>query len=165
MTMSRLLTVLSCSLVWLPAPAVAQVANPSALIFRSTDHTAVIPAGSVGAGQPAVASYQAFLFSAPDDVTQALPISTGPVLAKATVTTVAGTTPQDYRLTLAQILPTGLPACATQPCPQYTLVLVSIGPGGTSARAISAESDSFTAALPPPTPAPVPAGPTTLRVQ
>lgn len=145
----------------LPRLTYAQVANPTALTFESTDHTATIPAGAVNAGQPAIASYQAMLFPAAADPASGVPTIVGPVIAKTLATTVASTTPQRYRLTFAQMGIT-TPACSTLPCPQYSMLLVAIGPNGTSARGVAGESDLFTAAVP--TPGSPPAGPTSVRV-
>lgn len=150
---------LTLVLLAVPQLVSAQVANPSAVDFVSTDQNAVIPVGQVGAGQPLLASYQGMLFAVAADPSTGTPLVVGPVIAKtlAVVQPAANT----YRLTFAQLGVT-IPACANLPCPQFSLVLVSIGPGGISARGVSAESDPFTATVP--TQPRAPAGPTTVKV-
>lgn len=142
--------------------AVAQiVVNPltARAEFLSPDQTAVIPPGQVGAGGPAIASYQAMVFSEPIDVSTGVPVWTSPVIPKSSVTALGTATPQVYSLTFFQmgITTATLGPCtavAPTPCPAYTILLVDIGPGGTSARAVTSESDSFSwAALVNPPPA------------
>lgn len=119
-------------------PAVAK------LDFFSTDHAAVIPVGQANAGQPAITSYQGILFPSAADPAAGTPAIVGPVIAKAlAVANPAGTA---LRLTLAQMGIAALPACtvvAPAVCPTFSIVLVAIGPNGTTARSVLAESDSF----------------------
>jgi hypothetical protein len=145
-------------LALVPRVASAQVANPSAVDFVSTDQNTIIPAGQLNAGQPALASYQGMIFPATADVASGTPVVVGPVVAKTLA--VAQPTANTYRLTYAQMGLT-VPACTSLPCPQYTVLLLSIGPGGTSARAVAGESDPFTAKVPT-NPSP-PAGPTNVK--
>lgn len=128
-----------------PVFALAQVVNPATVTFTSTDHNAVIPAGQTNAGQPVVASYQASIFPIAADPASGVAVVTGPVIAKAQATPQA--TANTYKLTFAQ-LGVVTPVCGATPCPQYTLVLVSIGPNGRSALAVASESNPFTAAVP-----------------
>lgn len=116
--------------------------------FLSADHTTVIPPGQVGAGGPLVTSYQAMVFSEPIDVSSGLPIWTSPVIPKSSVTAVGTAAPQVYSLTFFQMGITmavlgPCTAVAPTPCPAYTIVLVDIGPGGTTARGVTSESDPF----------------------
>jgi hypothetical protein len=101
------------------------------------------------------------LFKAPDDPTSGVPVLVGPVVLKTAVVAQPASGPSDYKLTFTQlgILP---PTCTILPCQQYTAVMVSIGPNGTSAKGVAAESLPFTAVLP--VAGPVPAGPTNLRL-
>jgi hypothetical protein len=168
MSIRRFVVPLSLGLLLVASrPVQAQIAlNPAtaSVEFDSPDHTAVVPAGQVNAGQPKLSSYQAILLSAAADAVSGAPLFTGPVIAKSVVT--AGTLPTTpYKLTFAQMGLTvaQVPACTTLPCPQYTIVLLAIGPNGTSARGISAESPPFTSLVPAPgTP---PAGPTNVVVK
>jgi hypothetical protein len=152
---------------WLTLPVAVSaqvVVNPTtaAVDFFSSDHSAVIPVGQANAGQPVIASYQGMVFPEAADPGAGTPTIVGPVVAKATAT--AGN-PGLLRLTLAQMGLTAIPACtvvAPATCPQFTVVMVSIGPGGTSARSVTAESDPFMrAAL---LPSQAPAGPSQLKV-
>lgn len=137
--------------------------------FLSTDHSAIIPVGQPNAGQPVITSYQASVFPIAADVTTGTPLVVGPVIAKTLA--VSNPTATALRLTFAQlgiatVGPTGIPACtvvAPAVCPQYSVLLVAIGPGGTSLRGIGNASDSFT--LAPLQPNPQPAAPSTVKVQ
>lgn len=137
--------ILACLLALIPAAVLAQVpANPTGLEFTSPDQTTVIPAGQTNAGQPTLGSYQVSIFKAADNPSAGVPVVVGPVVPKAQAALQpAGT----YRLTFAQLGATA-PACTALPCPQYTAVLVAIGPNGTSALAVASESNPFTATLP-----------------
>lgn len=157
---------LTLILLSLPASVFAQLANPGAVTFVSVDHATTIPAGTTNAGQPTVTSYQASMFPAAADVSTGVPIAVGPVIAKATAALQPAPAPANtYKLTFAQMGFTGanaIPACSVLPCPQYTIVLVAIGPNGTSAKSVASESDAFTATLP--VVGPPPAGPTSVKV-
>lgn len=153
-----------------PAPLYAQVIaiTPNALgQFVSADHTTLTPAGQTNAGQPVISGYQFSVFPASADVTTGVPISVSTVIPKANVALVPSTTPQQYSVTFAAMGflsgPQAIPACTTLPCPQYTMLVVAIGPNGTSAKAVTAESNPFTAALP--VQGPPPAGPTNVTVK
>lgn len=130
--------------------------------FASVDHTALIPAGFSGEGNPLLVSYQGMVFPGPADPSSGVPLIVGPVIPKTAVT--VGTL-APFRLTLGQMGLTAIPPCtvvAPTVCPSYSVVIVSLGPGGTSARAVAAESDPFTLAALLPTLPPV--GPTLLRI-
>lgn len=130
--------------------------------FLSADNIAIIPAGQLNAGQPVVTSYQGSVFLLADDVVTGTPLIVGPVVPKALVTS----TPTSLRLTFVQLGITAIPACtvvAPAVCPVYDVLLVAIGPNGTSAKAVVSESDSFTLA-PLVLPSPPPAGPSTVRI-
>lgn len=163
----------------LSAPALAQtpvIINPPAatVTFNSPDHTATVPQGQANAGQPLIASYQAMVFLASADVVTATPVVVGPVIAKTLASVVSpATTPPSYVLTFPQLgigtVGSGanqIPPCtavAPATCPVYDVVMVSIGPGGTSARAVAAESNPFTLAALQATQ--TPAGPVNLVVK
>lgn len=133
------------------ASASAQiVVNPATakLEFGSDDHNTIIPPGQVGAGGPALVSYQAMVFPASADVSTGVPVWTSPVIPKTVVSTVGTATPATYSLTFFQmgITTATLGPCAVvapNPCPGFTIVLVDIGAGGTTARSVASESDSF----------------------
>jgi len=149
----------------------AQVANVTVdpltakVAFASTDHTATIPAGQVGAGSPTIASYQAFVFNLSADVTIGTPILAGGVVAK-TLVAPSGDIDAPFGLTFAQLGITNIPACTVvlpANCPQYSVVLVAIGPGGTSARGVTSESGPFS--RPSLLPAVAPAGPSQVEIK
>lgn len=143
----------------LPWTAQAQIANPSAVDFVSTDQNTIIPVGQVNAGQPALASYQGMIFAAAADPSSGVPLVVGPVIAKTLA--VAQPAANTFRLTYTAMGLT-IPPCTTLPCAQFSLLLVAIGPGGTSARGVASESSPFTARVP--TPPPAPAGPANLQL-
>lgn len=156
--MRRLLGLAALVLLLLPRVVQAQIAGPNTVDFTSPDHTTVIPAGQLNAGQPALASYQGMLFKVADDPSSGVPVVVGPVISK----TLAALQPSTkYRLLFSQ-LGVAVPVCSTLPCQQYSLLLVAIGPGGSSARGVSAESDPFTAVVP--TAPGAPAGPSNVKV-
>lgn len=138
--------VLALVFLCMAAAASAQtVLNPTtaAVDFFSADHAAVIPVGQANAGLQAIASYQGMVFPSAADPTAGTPTIVGPVVAKAGAT--AGN-PGLLRLTFAQLGLTAIPACtvvAPATCPPFSIVLVAIGPNGTSARSVTAESDAF----------------------
>lgn len=146
------------ALLAMATTARAQLANPSAVDFTSGDHTTTIPAGQTNAGQPTLSSYQGMIFKLVDDPQAGVPVSIGPVIAKAAaVARPAAEGANRFRLTFAQMGIT-TPACTALPCPQYSMLIVAVGPNGTSARGVAGESDPFTAAVPvqgPPPAAPV----------
>lgn len=167
----KLFGALGLALFVFAQPATAQVTNvvvdplTAKVDFASADHSTVIPAGQVGAGSPTIASYQASVFVLSVDVATGTPIVVGPVVAK-TVATASGDVDAPLRLTFAQLGITAMPPCtAVLPalCPQYSVVLVSIGPGGTSARGVASESGPFSRASLLPAVAPV--GPSTVNVK
>ena len=151
----------------LPTPVFAQVAitPTSSVTFISADHTTIIPAGQVNAGQPLLASYQVSLFAASADPTTGVPLAVSAVLGKAAAVLQPAPAPANtYKLTFAQtgLLPS-IPACTTLPCPQYTLLIIAIGTDGkTSAKGVLSESDPFTAAVPLPNQAP--AAPASVKI-
>jgi hypothetical protein len=124
----------------------AQVANPSLIQFSSADQTTTIPAGQVNAGQPTLTSYQALLLAAASDATTGPIVQTGGVIPKTAVVA-SGVTNSPYQLPFSALGLT-IPTCTTATCPQYTVVLLAIGPGGISLRGVGAESNPFTAAVP-----------------
>lgn len=134
------------SLLVAAAASAQTVVNPTvaAVDFFSADHASVIPAGQANAGQPAIASYQGMIFPSAADPSSGTPTLVGPVIAKTlAVANPAGTA---LRLTFAQMGITGVPACtviAPAVCPSFSVVMVAIGPNGTTARSVTAESDSF----------------------
>jgi len=145
-------------------PAHAQVANPSIVQFDSADHSALIPAGQVGAGTPKITSYQALLLLASSDAVAGPVVAAGAVLPKASVVASPIATPPNpaYQATMSQLGIT-LPACTTLPCTQYSIVLTALGPGGTSLRGVASESAPFTATVPAATS--LPAAPTNVVVK
>ncbi len=141
------LTFLIALILVFAAAASAQVVvvpATASLDFVSADNVAVIPAGQANAGQPAITSYQASVFPSAADPTAGTPTIVGPVIAKTlAVGNPAGTA---LRLTFAQMGITAVPACTVVTpalCPSFSVVLVAIGPNGTTARSVAAESDSF----------------------
>lgn len=143
-------------------PLYAQVANPGSATFVEPDQTTVIPPGQTNAGQPVLASYQVSLFNANADVSTGVPLVVGPVINKSLAALQPAPAPANtYKLTFAQMGIT-IPTCNTLPCTQYTLLIVAIGPNGTSAKGVTSESDPFTAQLP--TTGPPPAGPASVKV-
>lgn len=158
--------VLTLVFLFLTTAAMAQVANPTDAIFNSADHNSIIPAGSIGAGQPTITSYQGLVFPVAADPVTAQALLTGTVVLKGVAVAIPGTTPQDYRLSLAQMGLT-LPLCtvAGGPCPQYRLLIRATGPGGISIKTAANASGPFSAAVPPLAPAPVPVEPGNIRLQ
>jgi hypothetical protein len=152
---------LLCLVLAWPCAVQAQIANPSTFEFTSPDHTTIIAAGEVGAGQAKLSSYQGMLFNVSDNPASGVPVVVGPVISKTLAALQPAPAPGNtYRLTRTQ-MGIVIPTCTTATCPQYTLLLVAIGPGGTSARSVASESDPFTAAVPVPTSAP--AGPVNVK--
>lgn len=162
----RLATLLFLSVLLAPCLTYAQLANPQSATFVSPDHATVIPPGQTNAGQPVLASYQWSMFPATADVSTGVPIAVGPVISKSLAVLQPSPAPANtYKLTFTQMGFTGanaIPVCTTLPCAQYTIVVVAIGPNGTSARGVAAESDPFTAALP--VVGPPPASPASVKV-
>jgi hypothetical protein len=175
--------VLAAALLLFSIPAAAQVvvSATSSTEFTSPTHNLAIPAGSANAGEPQVTSYQAYVFPLAADVTTGMPIVNGLVVPKsqavATGVTMpcapgAATTCPVFKLTFAQLGftigsgPNQIPPCTatTQAgCPQYSALLIAIGPGGNSAKGVLSESDPFTlSAL---APAPPPAPPSQVKIK
>lgn len=130
----------------------AQTVGFSTVAFTSPDHATVL-----SSGVNAITSYQAYLFSAVADVTSAVPLQTGVVVPRATAVQ-AGTFNNlpSYTLTAQQ---TGIvvPPCSVPQaqCPTYTILVMTLGPNGSPARAVASESGPFSLAsvAAPPAPA------------
>lgn len=125
-----------------------------AVEFTSADHAAVLSDGT-----PAVTGYQGIFLSSVVDPVSGPTLQVGNVVPKTTVT--AGTGTGVWRLTFGQLGITVPPCTVAQTnCPAYRLVLLSIGPNGSSVRAVTSASAPFS----PATTAAPPAGPTNVRV-
>lgn len=120
--------------------------------FTSTDHDTIVPAGQVGAGGPVILTYQALVLLTAADPVAGNVIFTSAPIPRTAVTTISGVSPnQTFSLTFLQLGITAavLPACtvvAPATCPAYSVILLTSGPAGTSARSLLAESDSFSLA-------------------
>jgi len=137
---------------WSSTNVRGQVTGASSVQFDSADHTALVPVGEVGAGTPKVTGYQALLLLASSDAVSGPVIATGTVLPKASVILSPVATPPNpmFQATVGQLGIT-IPPCISLPCPQYSLILTAVGPGGTSSRGAASESSPFTASVPVPT--------------
>lgn len=136
--------------------------------FTSAQNDSQWPVGTVGAGTDVLTGYRALVIPAGGDPVTASPVfSSGPI-PKSIVTIVGATTPPTYSISFvnANITTANMPACTAvppTPCPAFAIVLLATGPGGTSARAATAASDTFTVqGLLLQTP---PAGPTNAKVK
>lgn len=119
----------------------------SAAEFSSPDHAAVLSDGT-----PALTGYQALLLPATADPVGGATLQVGTVTPK---TAVAVVNPTTYRLTVSQ-LGISIPPCtvAQGACPAYRMVLLAVGPNGTSARGVASTSNPFAAASTASPPAP-----------
>lgn len=159
------------ALLLLAAPLEAQVVVNLAqarVEFNSAKHDSQWPVGTVGAGTDVLTGYRALVIPAGGDPVTASPVWASGPIPKSVVTIVGVTTPPTYSISFvnANITATTMPACTTippAPCPAYSIVLLSTGPGGQSARSATAQSDTFTLqGLLPQTP---PDGPTNAKVK
>ena len=139
------------------APAIVNaqttLITTGAVEFQSADHNTILTDGT-----PALTGYQGLLIGAATDPVTGTTLQVGMLVPKTTAAVVNTIT---WRLTIPQLGVT-VPACTTAQanCPAYRVVLLSIGPNGTSPRVVGATSGPFAAT----TTAAPPASPTNVRV-